>query len=259
MTTRVSGMKIGPVEVESRLWIGTGGLASLSSLSDVIHAAEPGLVTVSMRRSSDLGPSGLLGLLREREVAGLPNTAGCLSAREAVRTAQLAREALGTPLVKLEVIGDERSLLPDVVGLVKAAAELVRDGFTVLPYTTADPVVACRLVDAGCAAVMPLGSPIGSGLGITDPWAIERVRAAVAVPVVLDAGIGTASDAALAMELGCDAVLAATAITRAEQPVEMARALRLAVLAGHLARSAGRIPRLTEARASSPMQGRAEL
>ena len=189
----------------------------------------------------------------------LPNTAGCLSAREAVLTAQLAREALGTSLVKLEVIGDERSLLPDVVGLVEAAETLVADGFVVLPYTTADPVVACRLVDVGCAAVMPLGSPIGSGLGIADPHAIERVRAAVSVPVVLDAGIGTASDAALAMELGCDAVLAATAITRAEDPVEMARALRLAVMAGHRALGAGRIPRLTEARASSPMEGRAVL
>ncbi|HSV38940.1 MAG TPA: thiazole synthase [Nocardioidaceae bacterium] len=252
-------MRIGTIEVTSRLWIGTGGLSSLATLRDVIDAADPGLVTVSMRRSSDLGPSGLIALLRERHVDVLPNTAGCLSAREAVRTAQLGREALGTSLVKLEVIGDERSLLPDVVGLVSAATELVADGFTVLPYTTADPVVARRLVDAGCAAVMPLGSPIGSGLGITDPSAIERVRAAVDVPVVLDAGIGTASDAALAMELGCDAVLAATAITRAEQPVAMAKALRLAVMAGHRARAAGRIPRLTEARPSSPMAGRAAL
>jgi thiazole synthase len=259
MTAPVSGIELGSVEVVSRLWIGTGGLTSLATLGEVIEAADPGLVTVSMRRASDLGPSGLLGLLRDRGVEVLPNTAGCLSAREAVRTAQLAREALGTSLVKLEVIGDERSLLPDVVGLVGAAGTLVRDGFTVLPYTTADPVVACRLVDVGCAAVMPLGSPIGSGLGISDPWAIERVRAAVAVPVVLDAGIGTASDAALAMELGCDAVLAATAITQAERPAEMARALRLAVMAGHRARSAGRIPKLAEARASSPMEGRADL
>lgn len=252
-------LRFGEHDVRSRLWIGTGGLSSLTTMAAVIDAAEPGLVTVSMRRTSDLGPSGLLGMLRERDVTILPNTAGCLSAREAVLTAHLAREALSTTLVKLEVIGDERSLLPDVVGLVTAAAELVKDGFTVLPYTTADPVVACRLVDVGCAAVMPLGSPIGSGLGITDPWAIERVRAAVAVPVVLDAGIGTASDAALAMELGCDAVLAATAVTRAERPVEMARALRLAVSAGHQARGAGRIPRLPAARASSPMEGRATL
>ena len=252
-------MKLGVLDVQNRLWIGTGGLSSLATLADVIDAAEPGLVTVAMRRTSDLGPSGLLGMLRSRRVELLPNTAGCLSAREAVRTAMLAREALGTSLIKLEVIGDERSLLPDVVGLVSAASELVRSGFVVLPYTTADPVVARRLVDAGCAAVMPLGSPIGSGLGISDPAAIERVRAAVDVPLVLDAGIGTASDAALAMELGCDAVLAATAITRAERPVQMARALRLAVEAGEAARGAGRIPRLTEARASSPLEGMAQL
>jgi thiazole synthase len=250
---------VGGVEVPGRLWIGTGGLTSHAALEEVLAAAEPGLVTVSLRRSPDLGPSGLLALLRRRGVMLLPNTAGCLSAREAVRTARLAREALGTPLVKLEVIGDERSLLPDVVGLLDAAATLVDDGFTVLPYTTADPVLATRLVDVGCAAVMPLGSPIGSGLGITDPAAIERVRAAVAVPVVLDAGIGTASDAALAMELGCDAVLAATAVTRAERPTAMARALRLAVAAGREAYGAGRVPRLTEARASSPMEGRAAL
>jgi thiazole synthase len=252
-------LHLGDHTVDGRLWIGTGGLSSMATLADVLDAARPGLVTVSMRRSGDLGPSGLFAMLRHRGVTLLPNTAGCLSAREAVRTAQLAREALGTDLVKLEVIGDEHSLLPDVVGLVTAAAELVADGFTVLPYTTADPVVAVRLVDVGCAAVMPLGSPIGSGLGITDPGAIERVRAAVVVPLILDAGIGTASDAALAMELGCDAVLAATAITRAQDPVAMARAIRLAVDAGQLAHGAGRIPRLSVARASSPMDGRAVL
>lgn len=252
-------LNLGDHAVKGRLWIGTGGLSNLATLGNVLDAAQPGLVTVSMRRSGDLGPSGLFAMLEERSVTLLPNTAGCLSAREAVRTAQLAREALGTDLIKLEVIGDERSLLPDVVGLVSAAAELVADGFTVLPYTTADPVAATRLVDVGCAAIMPLGSPIGSGLGITDPGAIERVRAAVAVPLVLDAGIGTASDAALAMELGCDAVLAATAITRAQDPAAMARAIRLAVEAGQLAHGAGRIPRLSVARASSPMDGRAVL
>lgn len=250
---------LGETEIDGRLWIGTGGMTSLTTMAAVIDAANPGLVTVSLRRTSDLGPSGLYALLADRGVPVLPNTAGCLSAGEAVRTAQLAREALGTALIKLEVIGDERSLLPDVVGLVAAAAELVADGFTVLPYTTADPVVAARLADIGCAAVMPLGSPIGSGLGITDPGAIERVRAAVALPLVLDAGIGTASDAALAMELGCDAVLAATAITRAADPVAMARAIRLAVEAGRGAHGAGRIPRLATARASSPMAGRAAL
>ena len=249
-------MQIAGTKISSRLWIGTGGLASLDTVANVIDAAEPGLVTVSIRRTSDTGPSSLLGTLLGKGVRILPNTAGCLSAREAVLTASLAREVLGTDWVKLEVIGDEVSLMPDVVELIAAAETLVGRGFTVLPYTTADPVVAQRLVDVGCAAVMPLGSPIGSGLGIANPHAIEAVRAAVTVPVILDAGIGTASDAALAMELGCDAVLAATAITRAANPVAMAAAMRSAVEAGHLARTAGRVPKLTTARASSPMAGR---
>ncbi len=249
-------VQIAGVDLPSRLWIGTGGLSSITMVADVVDAAAPGLVTVSIRRTSDSGSGGLLDTLRAKGVRILPNTAGCHSAREAVLTAQLAREALGTDWVKLEVIGDDTSLLPDVLELLDAAETLVQQGFTVLPYTTADPIVAQRLADAGCAAVMPLGSPIGSGRGIDDPYAIEAVRAAVAVPVVLDAGIGTASDAALAMELGCDAVLAATAITRADQPVQMAAALRAAVDAGGLARRAGRIPRLTAARASSPTIGR---
>jgi len=249
-------MQIDGTKLSSRLWIGTGGLANLDTVANVIDAAEPGLVTVSIRRTSDTRASSLLGTLRDKGVTILPNTAGCLSAREAVLTAGLARELLGTDWVKLEVIGDEVSLMPDVVELIEAAETLVGRGFTVLPYTTADPVVAQRLVDVGCAAVMPLGSPIGSGLGIANPRAIEAVRAAVTVPVVLDAGIGTASDAALAMELGCDAVLAATAITRAANPVAMAEAMRSAVEAGHLARGAGRIPKLVTARASSPMAGR---
>lgn len=243
-------------ELSSRLLLGTGGLPHLSLLEPVLAAAAPGLVTVSVRRTSSRGEGGLLDLLRAARVPQLPNTAGCLTAREAVLTAELAREALGTDWVKLEVIGDETSLLPDAVGLLEAAEQLVRRGFTVLPYAPADPVLARRLEDAGCAAVMPLGSPIGSGLGVLDPHAIESVVAAVAVPVVLDAGIGTASDVALAMELGCDAVLAATAVTRADDPVTMAGALRLAVDAGHAARRAGRIPRRAQARASSPMTGR---
>ena len=243
-------------EMSSRLLLGTGGLPSLALLPDVVAAARPGLVTVSIRRTSSAARGGVLDTIARAGVPVLPNTAGCLSSREAVLTAELAREALGTDWVKLEVIGDETSLLPDAVGLVDAAGRLVRSGFTVLPYTTADPVLARRLEEVGCAAVMPLGSPIGSGLGILDPHAIESVVAAVSVPVVLDAGVGTASDAALAMELGCDAVLAATAVTRAEDPVAMARALRLAVEAGHAARGAGRIPRRAVARASSPMEGR---
>lgn len=250
------GLQISGEQLASRLWIGTGGLTSIATVTDVVEAARPGLVTVSIRRVSDQTEGSLLHELRRAGVRILPNTAGCRSAREAVLTAQLAREALGTAWVKLEVIGDEVSLMPDVVELLSAAETLVDQGFTVLPYTTDDPVVARRLADLGCAAVMPLGSPIGSGRGISNPRAIEALRAAVAVPVVLDAGIGTASDAALAMELGCDAVLAASAITRAERPVAMATAMRLAVEAGRLARSAGRIPQLTTARASSPVAGR---
>ena len=252
----MSLLRIAGTAVPSRLWLGTGGLHSIADVEAVVAAARPGLVTVSVRRTSDTGPGGLLDTLRAAGVRVLPNTAGCLSARDAVLTARLARELLGTTWVKLEVIGDEVTLLPDAVELLEAAEELVADGFTVLPYTTPDPVLARRLEDVGCAAVMPLGSPIGSGRGIADPWAIEAVRAAVAVPVVLDAGIGTASDASLALELGCDAVLAATAVTRAADPVRMATALRYAVLAGEEARHAGRIPRTSTARASSPMAGR---
>jgi thiazole synthase len=240
----------------SRLFLGTGGLSNLALLEPVLDAAEPALVTVSIRRVSGTREGSLLDVLTRRGIRILPNTAGCLSAREAVLTARLAREALGTDWVKLEVIGDETSLLPDAVELLEAAETLVADGFTVLPYTTADPVLARRLADLGCAAVMPLGSPIGSGLGVLDPHAIESVVAAVDVPVVLDAGVGTASDAALALELGCSAVLAATAVTRADDPVAMASALRLGVQAGYAAHGAGRIPRRTVARASSPMAGR---
>lgn len=252
----LDGLEIAGEVLSSRLFLGTGGLPHVSLVGPVLAAARPALVTVSVRRTSSLADGGLLAALRGAGVRLLPNTAGCLSAREAVLTAELAREALGTDWVKLEVVGDEESLMPDVVELLDAAEQLVRRGFTVLPYTSDDPVLARRLVDVGCAAVMPLGSPIGSGLGIRNPHAIEALRASVAVPVVLDAGIGTASDAALAMELGCDAVLAATAVTRADDPVAMATALRLGVEAGRHARGAGRIPRLDVARASSPMAGR---
>ncbi|WP_110239515.1 thiazole synthase [Nocardioides gilvus] len=242
--------------LSSRFFLGTGGLPRLSLLESVLAAARPGLVTVSVRRTSTREPGGLLGTVRSHGVRVLPNTAGCLSAREAVLTAELAREALETDWVKLEVIGDESSLLPDAVELLEAAETLVAKGFTVLPYAPPDPVLARRLADVGCEAVMPLGAPIGSGLGVLDPWTLEAVVAAVEVPVVLDAGIGTASDAARAMELGCAAVLAASAVTRAEDPPAMARALRLGVEAGRAARSAGRIPRRAVARASSPMTGR---
>jgi thiazole synthase len=189
----------------------------------------------------------------------LPNTAGCYTARDAVATARLAREAFETDWIKLEVIGDERTLLPDAPELLRAVEELVADGFVVLPYTNDDPVLGRRLQDAGCAAVMPLGSPIGSGMGIRNPYNLSILRERVSVPLVLDAGVGTASDAALAMELGCDAVLCASAISRAQDPVAMARAIRGAVEAGRLARAAGRIPRRLYAEASTPDEGLPDL
>jgi thiazole synthase len=189
----------------------------------------------------------------------LPNTAGCYTARDAVTTAQLAREAFRTDWVKLEVIGDDRTLLPDPVELLDAAEQLVADGFTVLPYTNDDPILARRLEDAGCAAVMPLGSPIGSGMGINNPYNLRLIVEQTRVPVILDAGVGTASDAALAMEIGCDAVLLASAVSRAQDPVGMAQAMRLAVEAGWKARASGRIPRRLYAEASTPTEGVPEL
>ena len=242
-------------ELSSRLLLGTGGAPSLSTLENAVRASGSGLVTVAIRRVSLTAGDSILSVLNGCGVRLLPNTAGCYTAREAVLTAKLAREALGTTWVKLEVIADDRTLLPDAVELLDAAQALVDDGFTVLPYTNDDPVLARRLADLGCAAIMPLGSPIGSGLGIRNPHAIEMICDAVDVPVVLDAGIGTASDAALAMELGCDAVLIASAVTRAENPAAMATAMKHAVIAGRLARTAGRIPVRRLARASSPSEG----
>ena len=247
-------------ELGSRLILGTGGAGSLHALEQAIEASGTELVTVALRRlddSAEGGPGSLMATLVRAGVSILPNTAGCFTATEAVRTAHLAREAFDTDWVKLEVIGDDRTLLPDAVELVVAAQRLVDDGFTVLPYTTDDPVLARRLADAGCAAVMPAGAPIGSGLGITNPHHIALIRELVDVPVILDAGIGTASDAALAMELGCDAVLLASAVTRAADPAGMAAAMRHAVLAGRLAGRAGRIPRRFDALASTTFHGRA--
>ena len=243
----------------SRLLLGTGGAPSLEVMERAVRASGSQLVTVALRRVEASSSGAMLEVLDRCGVRLLPNTAGCQTAREAVLTAQLAREAFETSWVKLEVIGDERTLLPDPVELLDAAEQLVMDGFTVLAYTTDDPILGRRLADAGCAAVMPLGSPIGSGLGIRNPHNIALLREAVSVPVVLDAGIGTASDAALAMELGCDAVLLASAVTRARDPERMARAMRLAVEAGRLAHGAGRIPRRWHAEASTPMQGLPEL
>ncbi|MEQ8833288.1 MAG: thiazole synthase [Miltoncostaeaceae bacterium] len=251
-------MTIGGRTLGSRLLLGSGGFAHPAALSGAIHAAQAEVVTVAVRRVEH-APGGLLEAIEAAGASVLPNTAGCFTAREAVTTAHLAREAFATDWVKLEVIGDARTLLPDAVELLVAAERLVADGFTVLAYTTDDPVLGRRLEDAGCAAVMPLGSPIGSGLGIRNPHAISLMREAVSVPLILDAGIGTASDAALAMELGCDAVLAATAVSRAADPPAMARALHLAVEAGRTARGAGRIPRLHHAQASTGDEGRPEV
>jgi len=247
----------------SRLLLGTGGFPSLELLAEAITASGSELVTVALRRIDVSGASNgrgsLIDVLAQAGVDVLPNTAGCHTARDAVLTARMAREAFATDWVKLEVIGDEDTLLPDAPELLRAAEQLLDEGFVVLPYTTDDPVLARRLADLGCAAVMPLGSPIGSGMGIRNPYNIALIREAVDVPVVLDAGVGTASDVALAMELGCDAVMVASAISRAQDPVAMAGAMRAAVEAGHLARGAGRIPRRHYATASTPDEGRAEF
>jgi thiazole synthase len=243
----------------SRLLLGTGGFNSLALLADAIAASGTELVTVALRRVDPSARGSLIEVIEDAGVGLLPNTAGCYTARDAVLTARLAREAFETDWIKLEVIGDEDTLLPDAPELLRAAEELVDDGFVVLPYTTDDPVLARRLEGVGCAAVMPLGAPIGSGMGIRNPYNIALVREAVGVPVVLDAGLGTASDAAIAMELGCDAVLAASAISRAEDPVRMAAAMRAAVDAGRLARGAGRIPARHYATASSSREGLADL
>jgi len=239
-------------EYSSRLIMGTGGAGNLAVLERALVASGTELTTVALRRVDADGGSGVLELLARLGIDPLPNTAGCRTAAAAVLTARLAREALGTDWIKLEVHADERTLLPDPVELLDAAATLVADGCTVLPYTNDDPVLARRLEEAGCAAVMPLGSPIGTGLGIRNPHNIELIVARAGVPVILDAGIGTASDAALAMELGCAAVLLATSVTRATDPERMAAAMRHGVTAGRLAHGAGRVPQRFWAQASSP-------
>lgn len=245
--------------LSSRLIVGTGGAPSLDVLRRVLGASGTAVTTVAMRRVAPAGAGSLLGMLAETGVQILPNTAGCHTASEALLTARLGREALGTDWVKLEVVADDHTLLPDPVELLAAARLLAGDGFTVLPYTNDDPVLARQLERAGCAAIMPLGAPIGSGLGVRNPHNIAMIVEQAGVPVILDAGIGTASDAAFAMELGCDAVLVASAITRAADPQRMAHAMRLAVAAGHAARAAGRIPRRWHAHASSPASGLPEM
>ena len=253
------GFELGGRSWGSRLIVGTGGFRSLEQMEEALIASGTEIVTVALRRVDPEAEGSIVDVIRRLGVFVLPNTAGCYTARDAVRTAKLAREAFETDWVKLEVIGDDRTLLPDAVQLVEAAETLVDDGFTVLPYTNDDPILARRLEEAGCAAVMPLGSPIGSGMGIRNPYNIQIIAERSGVPVILDAGIGTASDAALAMELGCDAVLLASAVSRAEDPVGMATAMRAAVEAGWAARQAGRIPRRLHAEASTPLEGRPEL
>jgi thiazole synthase len=239
----------------SRLFLGTAGYPNQQVFLDSLAASGSQVVTVSIRRvDMEGGAEGVLDLVRDKAWL-LPNTAGCATVKDAVLTAQLAREALDTSWIKLELIGDRETLYPDVEQLVTAAAQLVDDGFTVLPYCTDDPIVCRRLADVGCAAVMPLGAPIGTGLGILNPYNIEMICGRSTVPVILDAGVGTASDAALAMELGCDAVLLNTAVSKSTDPVRMAAAMGHAVAAGRLARLAGRIPKRTRAEASSPELG----
>ena len=252
------GLTIAGRTFGSRLLMGTGTYRSMHLLELALEAAEADIVTVAIRRVdvSDTGEESLLGLLRRSGYFLLPNTAGCYTARDAILTAELAREALETEWVKLEVIGDDETLLPDATELVSAAAELVRRGFVVLPYTNDDPITARKLADVGCAAVMPLGSPIGSGMGIRNPYNLRIIREQLPdLPLILDAGVGTASDAALAMELGCDGVLLSSAVSAAKKPPQMARAMRLAVEAGRLAFESGRMPRRLYANASSPLDG----
>ena len=255
-------LRIGPLELRSRVLIGTSRYPSPQVMLDAVEASGAELVTVSIRRVNLRETEGesVLGLLRARGYEILPNTAGCYTAREAVLTAGLAREALGTDLVKLEVIGDDETLYPDVEQLLKAAKTLVDDGFHVLAYCNDDPITCRKLADLGCAAVMPLAAPIGSGMGLVNPYTLRIIRETLPdVPLIVDAGIGTASDAARALELGYDGVLLNTAISGAEHPVLMAAAVRHAVEAGRLAYRAGRIPRRLYANASSPLDGRIEV
>ena len=250
-------LKIGGVEIRSRLWVGTGKYKDFKETKEAIEASGAHVVTVAVRRVNitDHSRENLLDYIDPKKYIILPNTAGCYTSEDAVRTARLARTAGISDMVKLEVIGDERTLLPDNEALIEAAKILVKEGFVVLPYTSDDPVVARKLEDIGCSAIMPLAAPIGSGLGIRNPYNIRIIKESASVPVVVDAGVGTASDAAIAMELGADAVLMNTAIAGAKYPVKMAHAMRMAVEAGRLAYLAGRIPRKLYASASSPLEG----
>ncbi|NKB58809.1 MAG: thiazole synthase [Alphaproteobacteria bacterium] len=250
-----NGLTIADKTFSSRLFIGSSGYPNQQVMMDAIAASGAEVVTVAIRRINiHGGGENVIELLAE-DYHLLPNTAGCYTARDAVLTAQLAREAIETDWIKLEVIGDEETLFPDVEHLLAAADELVKDGFIVLPYCNDDPITCRKLADIGCAAVMPLGAPIGSGMGLRNPYNIEIIRDQVSIPVIVDAGIGTASDAAIALELGCDGILLNTAIAKARDPIKMAEAMGKGVQAGRLAFEAGRIPRKLYAEASSPQAG----
>lgn len=246
---------LGGERFASRLLMGSAGFPNQQAMLDALDASGAGIVTVAIRRISLSGQREDTASLLAGKCRLLPNTAGCYTARDAVLTAQLARDALGTNWIKLEVIGDRRTLYPDIEELLKAAGELVRAGFVVLPYCTDDPTTCRKLVDLGCAAIMPLASPIGSGMGLVNRYNLALIREQTEIPMIVDAGIGTASDTAIALELGCDAVLVNSAIAKARRPVLMAGAMRRAVEAGRLAWRAGRIPRLHHAEASSPDAG----
>jgi thiazole synthase len=255
----VSGFELGGRQWGSRLILGTGGFRSLRSMEEAIEASGAEIVTVALRRVDATASGSVIDSLARLGRFLLPNTAGCYTAHDAVLTARMAREAFETDWVKLEVIGDDRTLFPDPAELLSAAETLVGEGFVVLPYTNDDPILARRLEDLGCAAVMPLGAPIGSGMGIRNPYNLSIIVEQASVPVICDAGVGTASDAAIAMELGCDGVLMASAIARARDPLKMATAMQAAVEAGRLAYEAGRIPRKLHAEASTPVTGTPEF
>ncbi|ACD66482.1 MAG TPA: thiazole synthase [Sulfurihydrogenibium sp.] len=248
---------IGGKEFKSRLIVGSGKYKDFQQTKEATEASGAEMITVAVRRVNITDPNqdNLLNYIDTSKIMILPNTAGCYTAEEAILTAKLAREALGHGFVKLEVIGDQKTLYPDMIETLKAAEILVKEGFTVLPYITDDPVMAKRFEDIGCAAVMPLAAPIGSGLGLQNPYNILFIKEAVKIPVIVDAGIGTASDAAIVMELGVDGVLMNTAIAQAKDPIKMAVAMKHAVIAGRLAYLAGRIPKKMYASASSPMEG----
>jgi len=245
------------IDFSSRLWVGTGKYKDFEETALALEASGTDMVTVSVRRVNitDRKSENLLDYLDMKKYKILPNTAGCYTVEDALRYARLAREAGVSDLIKLEVIGDEKTLFPDVCGTLKATEILAKEGFIVFPYTLDDPITAQRLVDAGAAAIMPLGAPIGSGLGIRNPYNIKIIQEVVDVPVIVDAGVGTASDVTIAMELGCDAVLINTGIAGADNPIMMASAMKHAVLAGRQAYKAGRIPRKLYATASSPIEG----